>query len=97
MAVEEDGHRRLLGDLAWIRHRYMDTPWLSTTMQVVLGGDPLSADPQALRQMRVLETWIGGVKVYDVDGGAQLARPPSAQGPDGSPQGRARPAEAPGR
>jgi rubrerythrin len=27
-----------LGVIAWIRHRYMDTPWLSATFQVVLGG-----------------------------------------------------------
>jgi hypothetical protein len=24
--------------IAWIRHRYMDTPWLSATFQVVVGG-----------------------------------------------------------
>jgi rubrerythrin len=27
-----------LGVISWIRHRYMDTPWLSATFQVVLGG-----------------------------------------------------------
>lgn len=27
-----------LGAIAWIRHRYMDSPWFSATMQVVLGG-----------------------------------------------------------
>ena len=27
-----------LGVIAWIRHRYMDTPWLSATFQVVVGG-----------------------------------------------------------
>ena len=27
-----------LAAIAWIRHRYMDTPWFSATMQVVLGG-----------------------------------------------------------
>lgn len=27
-----------LGTIAWIRHRYMDSPWFSATMQVVLGG-----------------------------------------------------------
>jgi erythrin-vacuolar iron transport family protein len=24
--------------IAWIRHRYMDTSWLSVTFQVVVGG-----------------------------------------------------------
>jgi VIT1/CCC1 family predicted Fe2+/Mn2+ transporter len=27
-----------LGVIAWIRHRYMDTPWASAAIQVVLGG-----------------------------------------------------------
>ena len=27
-----------LGLISWIRHRYMDTPWLSATFQVVVGG-----------------------------------------------------------
>ncbi|HEX2328515.1 MAG TPA: ferritin family protein [Candidatus Angelobacter sp.] len=27
-----------LAAIAWIRHRYMDSPWFSATMQVVLGG-----------------------------------------------------------
>jgi rubrerythrin len=27
-----------LGVIAWIRHRYMDSPWTSATLQVVLGG-----------------------------------------------------------
>jgi rubrerythrin len=27
-----------LGVIAWIRHKYMDTPWTSATLQVVLGG-----------------------------------------------------------
>jgi rubrerythrin len=27
-----------LGLIAWIRHRFMDSPWLSATMQVILGG-----------------------------------------------------------
>ncbi|MGD1083610.1 MAG: iron exporter MbfA [Verrucomicrobiota bacterium] len=27
-----------LGVIAWIRHKYMDTPWPSATLQVVLGG-----------------------------------------------------------
>ena len=27
-----------LAAIAWIRHRYMDTPWLSATVQVVIGG-----------------------------------------------------------
>jgi predicted amidohydrolase YtcJ len=32
---------------------------------LVLDADPLEADPQDLREIRVLETWIGGQKVYD--------------------------------
>jgi rubrerythrin len=27
-----------LGLISWIRHRYMDTPWLSATFQVMVGG-----------------------------------------------------------
>ena len=27
-----------LGVISWIRHRYMDTPWLSATFQVMVGG-----------------------------------------------------------
>ena len=27
-----------LGAIAWVRHRYMESPWFSATMQVVLGG-----------------------------------------------------------
>jgi rubrerythrin len=27
-----------LGIIAWIRHRYMDTPWLGATFQVMVGG-----------------------------------------------------------
>ena len=27
-----------LGAIAWIRHRFMDTPWLPATFQVVIGG-----------------------------------------------------------
>jgi len=27
-----------LGAISWIRHRYMESPWLSATLQVVLGG-----------------------------------------------------------
>ena len=27
-----------LGVIAWIRHRFMDTPWLSAIFQVVIGG-----------------------------------------------------------
>jgi hypothetical protein len=32
---------------------------------LVLDADPLEADPRELREIRVLETWIGGQKVYD--------------------------------
>ena len=32
---------------------------------LVLDADPLEADPQDLREIRVLETWIGGQEVYD--------------------------------
>ena len=34
---------------------------------VVLDGDPLVASPQALRAMRVRQTWIAGVRVWDAD------------------------------
>jgi hypothetical protein len=27
-----------LGAIAYIRHRFMDSPWVSATLQVVLGG-----------------------------------------------------------
>jgi VIT1/CCC1 family predicted Fe2+/Mn2+ transporter len=27
-----------LGVIAWVRHRYMESPWVSATLQVVLGG-----------------------------------------------------------
>jgi len=27
-----------LAAISYIRHRYMDTPWFSATLQVVLGG-----------------------------------------------------------
>ncbi len=27
-----------LGSIAWIRHRYMESPWLSATVQVIIGG-----------------------------------------------------------
>jgi hypothetical protein len=27
-----------LGVIAWVRHRYMESPWVSATVQVVLGG-----------------------------------------------------------
>ena len=32
---------------------------------LVLDADPLEADARELREIRVLETWIGGQKVYD--------------------------------
>jgi VIT1/CCC1 family predicted Fe2+/Mn2+ transporter len=27
-----------LAVIAWVRHRYMESPWVSATLQVVLGG-----------------------------------------------------------
>ena len=27
-----------LGTIAWVRHRYMESPWVSATLQVILGG-----------------------------------------------------------
>ncbi|HLJ28860.1 MAG TPA: ferritin family protein [Candidatus Angelobacter sp.] len=27
-----------LGSISWVRHRYMDSPWVSATLQVVIGG-----------------------------------------------------------
>jgi hypothetical protein len=27
-----------LGIISWVRHRFMDTPWTSATVQVMLGG-----------------------------------------------------------
>lgn len=36
---------------------------------LVLDADPLMASPADLREIQVLETWIGGEKVYDADGG----------------------------
>jgi erythrin-vacuolar iron transport family protein len=27
-----------LGAISWVRHRYMDSPWISATLQVVIGG-----------------------------------------------------------
>jgi len=27
-----------LGVITWIRHRYMDSPWISAALQVGLGG-----------------------------------------------------------
>jgi len=35
---------------------------------LVLDTDPLMASPEEIRHIRVLETWIGGEKVYDADG-----------------------------
>src|SRR5229473_2803932 len=33
-----------LGAIAWVRHRYMETPWVSATLQVVLGGTLVFVD-----------------------------------------------------
>jgi predicted amidohydrolase YtcJ len=38
---------------------------------LVLDGDPFEADPRELREIRVLETWIGGQKVYDASPDAE--------------------------
>ena len=46
---------------------------------LVLDADPLMADPAGLRRIRVLETWIGGQKLYDVDG-ERGERPADAPG-----------------
>lgn len=46
---------------------------------LVLDADPLMASPADLRKIRVLETWIGGEKVYDADGD-RSARPADAPG-----------------
>jgi predicted amidohydrolase YtcJ len=46
---------------------------------LVLDTDPLMADPADIRRIRVLETWIGGQKVYDADG-ERGERPADAPG-----------------
>ena len=46
---------------------------------LVLDADPLMASPADLRRIRVLETWIGGEKVYDADG-ERTERPADAPG-----------------
>jgi predicted amidohydrolase YtcJ len=46
---------------------------------LVLDADPLMASPADIRRIRVLETWIGGEKVYDADGD-RTARPADAPG-----------------
>jgi len=46
---------------------------------LVLDADPLMASPADVRRIRVLETWIGGEKVYDADGD-RTARPADAPG-----------------
>ena len=51
---------------------------------VVLDRDPLMASPEELRQMKVLETWIGGQKVYDIDGRA----PAALEEPETAEEGR---------
>jgi predicted amidohydrolase YtcJ len=43
---------------------------------VMLGSDPLLAPPSELRTMRVVETWIGGRKIYDA-----FAPPPAEASP----------------
>ncbi len=46
---------------------------------LVLDADPFEADPQDLRRIRVLETWIGGQKVHDASPDAGR-RAPDAPG-----------------
>ena len=46
---------------------------------LVLDADPLMASPEEIRRIRVLETWIGGEKVYDADGEGR-DRPADAPG-----------------
>ncbi|HEY6817151.1 MAG TPA: amidohydrolase family protein [Croceibacterium sp.] len=46
---------------------------------LVLDADPLMSSPADLRRIRVLETWIGGEKIYDVDG-ERNERPADAPG-----------------
>ena len=48
---------------------------------VVLDGDPLLASPDSLRAMRVLETWIGGRRVYAA--GEAQARPQELEQAEG--------------
>jgi hypothetical protein len=45
---------------------------------VVLDADPLEADASELRRLRVLETWIGGRRVYG--GATRGERAPDAPG-----------------
>ncbi len=52
---------------------------------LVLDADLLMADPADLRRIRVLETWIGGQKLYDADGDGR-ERP--ADAPDAGRTGR---------
>ncbi|RPF72027.1 amidohydrolase [Aurantiacibacter spongiae] len=41
---------------------------------VFLSGDPLMANPQEMRDIRVLETWVAGYRVYDAAQGRQDMR-----------------------
>ncbi len=43
---------------------------------LVLDRDPLDASPEQLRNVQVLQTWIGGQKVYDVAPAARAADAP---------------------
>ncbi|MEO6388330.1 MAG: amidohydrolase [Croceibacterium sp.] len=54
---------------------------------IVLDADPLKATPEQLRQIRVIETWIGGARATDSDSDEPSSRPTRAE----------RPADAPGR
>ena len=50
---------------------------------VFLSADPLMASPEQMRAIRVLETWIAGRKVYDVQDGQ-----PAVAGPQNDAPGR---------
>ncbi|MFC4254590.1 amidohydrolase family protein [Altererythrobacter xixiisoli] len=42
---------------------------------VMIDRDPLETDPAELRNIRVLETWVGGQKLYQADGRASTRTP----------------------
>lgn len=56
---------------------------------ILLDRDPQLASPAELRQMRVLETWVGGRKIYDAATAARQATSGSGQALTGSAAGSA--------